>query len=127
MYLVNYYLAYGLHLAMKKEYGDDNMHTMTLINEHEGTEEWLCPSCGRHLLVSWFPKFKRTVLEDGDSSSAHSGFKNDLQADELMAEPVLKNPQNEDYESQVLDARLVPWIMWMDEVGFETLWDTGVQ
>jgi hypothetical protein len=104
------------------------MHTMTLINEHEGTEEWLCSSCGRHMLVSWFPKFNRTVLEDGDSTAAHSGFKNDLQVEDRMAEPVVNNrSRGEEFENHVPDARLVPWIKWMDETGFENLWHRGVQ
>lgn len=106
------------------------MHTMTMINEHEGTEEWLCSSCGRHLLVSWYPNFKRIVLETGDPSATHSGLKGDYSMEDRIAIPVDKTRQPEEPKKQpiqpVEDPRLIPWIMWMDEVGFENLWNRDV-
>jgi hypothetical protein len=106
------------------------MHTMIMINEHEGTEEWLCSSCGRHLLVSWYPNFKRIVLEAGDLSAAHSGFKEDSSMEHMIFVPVDKTHQPEMPEQPgqpMEDPRLAPWIMWMDEVGFENLWNRDVQ
>jgi len=103
------------------------MHTMTLINEHEGSEEWLCSTCGRHFLVNWFPKFKRTVLEPGDLSADHSGFRDNSQADDRVPVPVDKTYRSELPEQPFAleDPSLTPWIMWMDEVGFEDLWNRG--
>ncbi|MGD8405234.1 MAG: hypothetical protein PVJ21_16340 [Anaerolineales bacterium] len=101
------------------------MHTMTLINEHEGSEEWLCSSCGRHLLVNWFPNFTRTVLEPGELSAAHRGFRDNSQADDRLSVPVDKTYRSELPELPLAfeDPSLTPWIMWMDEVGFEGLWN----
>jgi len=52
------------------------MHEMTLVREHEGTEEWLCPSCGRRLLIEWQPKWRRVVVDEGDPSVTHAAMKN---------------------------------------------------
>jgi len=101
------------------------MHTMTMINEHEGTEEWLCSSCGRHLLVSWNPVFKKTVLLEGDPSAKHTGLKNNLLARDKRDVPtaLLPGPPKESVE----DPRLLPWLTWMDESGFENLWNRDVR
>ena len=49
------------------------MHTMTLVTEHEGTQEWLCPICGRRLLVEFNPEWRRVVVEAGDEMISHTG------------------------------------------------------
>lgn len=49
-------------------------HTMNLTQEHEGTEEWVCPTCGRTVLVEWNPFRKREVIA-GDVYASHSGSK----------------------------------------------------
>ena len=103
--------------------GVGKMHTMTMITEHEGTEEWFCPVCGRHLLVSWFPGFKRTVLEAGDPYADHQGFRDNSEMDDRVPIPVNKTHRPELPERPFEDPRLRPWIMWMDEVDFERLWD----
>jgi len=97
------------------------MHTMTLINEHEGTEEWLCSSCGRHLLVSWNPVFKKTVLKEGDPSAKHTGLKKNLLAQNKKDVPTALLPGAPKKPAD--DPRLQPWLAWMDEVGFEELWN----
>jgi hypothetical protein len=101
------------------------MHTMIMITEHEGTEEWLCSICGRHLLVTWFPDFKRTVLESGDLSADHRGFRDNSQAEDRVPVPVDKAYRSElpEQPSASEDLRLTPWIIWMDEVDFENLWN----
>jgi hypothetical protein len=37
-----------------------------------GAEEWLCPSCGRHLLLRWPPEYQKLVLEPGDEGATHT-------------------------------------------------------
>jgi hypothetical protein len=101
------------------------MHTMTLISEHEGTEEWLCSSCGRHLLVSWNPVFQKTILADGDPSAKHTGVKKNLFTGDNRDVPAALLPKPE--EDPVSDARLEPWIAWMDNSGFENLWRKDVR
>jgi hypothetical protein len=87
------------------------MHNMILISENEGTEEWYCPICGRRLKVNWESKSKKTVLEIGDESAVHSGGKGDL-PDEL--------------EIFIDDTTLAPWVKWLDEVDFDSRWDSDV-
>jgi len=106
------------------------MHTMNLISEHEGTEEWLCPDCGRHLLVNWVPRFKRTVIVAGDNFVGHSGFKgfkSNVQLEGLVGtQAEAASPHTEAIEPAD-ETRLIPWISWMDKNNYSDLWNTGVQ
>lgn len=97
------------------------MHTMSIIREHEGTEEWHCPTCGRHMIVNWSPKFKRTIVQTGDLSVSHNGFRNGLQIGRGAA------ASDSAVERPIDEARLMTWEMWLDETGFNDLWDTDVQ
>lgn len=101
------------------------MHMIIMINEHEGTQEWMCFSCGRHLLVSWEPTFEKTVLVEGDPSAKHTGLKNHMRAEGGLERPanLLSGPVGESVE----EARLKPWVMWMDEIGFEKYWDRDLK
>lgn len=98
------------------------MHTMKMINKHEGAEEWFCPVCGRHLLVSWTPRFKRTVLVEGDSTVPHSGSKGNLLTMKKVDVVTDESMPPEYAGEQIEDAWLQPWLTWMEESGFETLW-----
>lgn len=53
-------------------------HIMEFVVEHEGTEEWHCPTCGRRFLVTWQPEFVMDVIEIGDSFVSHSGSRGGL-------------------------------------------------
>ena len=99
------------------------MHAMDLIREHEGTEEWLCPICGRHLLVNWNPNFKRTILNAGDLSVTHSGFKNQVQSKDAMDKPLEEAIAHPTVEKPIEESRLIPWVLWMDESNFANLWN----
>ena len=101
------------------------MHTMTLINEHEGTEEWQCSTCGRHLLVSWDPVFRKTILLEGDPAAKHTGLKKNVATRDLPA-ALLPNPASKPV-GELDDPRLIPWLTWMNESGFENLWDGQVK
>lgn len=49
-------------------------HVMMVAKRYEnGTEEWVCPTCGRRFLLQWGPEHKRIILEPGDEAVAHSG------------------------------------------------------
>lgn len=103
------------------------MHTMDLIREHEGTEEWLCPDCGRHMLVNWNPRFKRTVLEAGDPSVGHTAFKNNVQTEELMDKRTGGVITGGEVIEPVDEARLIPWISWMNKNNYSNLWNNSAQ
>jgi hypothetical protein len=98
------------------------MHAMELIREYEGIEEWLCPVCGRRLLVNWHPKFKRTVLSAGDQSVTHSGFKNHTRPDDML-EMQTDEVFTRSIEKPIEESRLIPWALWMDKSNFANLWN----
>ena len=51
-----------------------NQHQMTIVKQHEdGSQEWLCPTCGRRFIMQWPPNYRRTVLEAGDEEAVHTG------------------------------------------------------
>lgn len=101
------------------------MHTMTLVTDHEGTEEWMCPTCGRHLLISWNPVFHKTVLVEGDPNAKHTGLKKNMLAGDKKEIPAALLPKPVD--EPIHDARLEPWISWMEESGFDNLWNSNVR
>jgi len=47
-------------------------------NYSSGVELWHCPTCGRQLLLSYPPQYKKLILEPGDESAIHSGGKGGL-------------------------------------------------
>jgi len=102
------------------------MHALELIREHEGTEEWLCPTCGRHLLVNWNPNFKRTILIAGDIDVTHSGFKNQAQSESTLDGRLRESFRHQMVEKPIEESRLIPWILWMDNSNFANLWSDGV-
>ena len=51
------------------------MHTMVLEETVYGVEKWVCPTCGRTLLVSWNPTFHREEVVVGDTGVGHVGAK----------------------------------------------------
>lgn len=93
---------------------EQQRHEMVIGTTHpSGAEEWNCPICGRRLLISWGPNFKKTVLEAGDEFSIHSGGKGGLRIGNTQV-----IPGNDPAE----DARLDPWESWMNDSNFEDLW-----
>ncbi len=59
--------------------GDLERHQMELVGVDEvGKEEWHCPTCGRHFLMSWPPSYSKTILAVGDEYAIHSGGKGGL-------------------------------------------------
>lgn len=48
-------------------------HVMQLVKSYpDGTGEWLCPVCGRMILLCFSP-YKKEVIVSGDDFSVHSG------------------------------------------------------
>jgi hypothetical protein len=45
---------------------------MRMVRTQEsGMEEWVCPSCGRRILLRWPPDYTKSVLDDGDPRACH--------------------------------------------------------
>lgn len=98
-------------------------HEMILgITHPSGAEEWHCPVCGRRLLISWEPNFKKTILEAGDEFSIHSGGKGGLRIGASQVTQVNSSSVEQEPSTLHEDASLAPWEAWMQERGFEDLW-----
>jgi hypothetical protein len=107
---------------------NEQHHVMVLDKQYPtGEEDWYCPTCGRRFIVNWEPKFKRTILETGDEYAVHSGGKGGLQLGSMQITPVNDSIAEEEPAPAVEDPRLAPWAEWLDESGFEDLWDDGIQ
>jgi hypothetical protein len=103
-------------------------HEMILEKTYSsGAEEWKCLTCGRRMLISWDPKFKRTVLEAGSPDATHSGFKSDLQMGDRLTSSTNENSLPKETDTRIDEARLAPWEAWLEETNFENLWDSDNQ
>jgi hypothetical protein len=52
-----------------------------------GAEEWVCPTCGRRMLLRWPPDYEKLVLEHGDDTAVHVGGKGGVRVGELVIAP----------------------------------------
>ncbi len=53
-----------------------------------GAEEWICPTCGRRMLLRWPPDYEKLVLDHGDDTAIHVGGKGGLRVDQVAVAPV---------------------------------------
>ena len=103
---------------------DQQRHEMVLETTHPtGVDEWYCPTCGRRMLITWEPQFKRTLLEVGQDGAIHSASKSGLQMESLQVSSAEPLAPDEDTQSSDDDPRMGPWLAWMKKVDFESLWD----
>jgi len=90
-----------------------------------GAAEWFCPTCGRRMLISWEPKFRRTVLNAGDPDVAHGGFRINIPVVGNLTFPFVEGPSEEYLEKidlEIDETRLNLWTSWMEESDFHRLW-----
>jgi hypothetical protein len=52
-----------------------------------GAEEWVCPTCGRRMLLRWPPHYEKLILEYGDEAAIHVGGKGGLQVGQVAVAP----------------------------------------
>lgn len=105
-------------------------HEMIFEKKHpSGADEWFCPTCGRRMLIIWRPKFRRTILSEGEPSITHVGFRINIPLVGNLTLPFVEGPSH-DYpdtlELGIDEPRLFPWTHWMEEIGFEDLWNTDL-
>ncbi|HKG53674.1 MAG TPA: hypothetical protein VKB04_05400, partial [Anaerolineales bacterium] len=101
---------------------EQEKHEMVLETTHpSGAEEWNCPTCGRRLLISWEPNFKKTVIEAGNEFSIHSGGKGGLKIGNTQVVRVNDPNLEEESITPLEDARLAPWESWVNKSDFEDL------
>lgn len=64
-------------------------HEMILNGRTEsGAEEWLCPACGRRMLLRWPPDYEKLIVEYGDDSVVHVGGKGGLRMGQAEIAPL---------------------------------------
>jgi hypothetical protein len=85
-----------------------------------GPEEWLCPTCGRRIIMQWPPKYKKMVLVVGDENVIHSGAKGGVEFihTEALAGTIPDGLKRDGPE--VEDDEISEFKDWMD--GNEDLW-----
>jgi hypothetical protein len=101
--------------------GEAEHHKMEMVRElQDGSQEWICPTCGRRMIMQWPPFYQRVVLDAGDESAVHSGAEGGLQmgAADLQHEhehpaASLDLPLAE--EEDAFDPYLAPFLAWLDE------------
>ena len=52
-----------------------------------GAEEWVCPTCGRRMLLRWPPHYEKLILEHGDEAAIHVGGKGGLRVGGVAVAP----------------------------------------
>jgi hypothetical protein len=53
-----------------------------------GAEEWICPTCGRRMLLRWPPHYEKVILDHGDEAAIHVGGKGGLRVGQVAVAPV---------------------------------------
>lgn len=102
---------------------DQQHHEMILdLTRASGAEEWLCPTCGRRMAVTWYP-WKKIILEPGDIYAGHSASKGGLRitppqitmSDDESPQSAPESPDDDPY--------LAPWQRWLDQADTDDLWN----
>jgi hypothetical protein len=102
-------------------------HEMILEKNHSsGAQKWYCPTCGRSLLVTWAPRFMTVIHKTGNKSALHT-LGNYQQSGPGQLRSVDDNAWQKELEMLLDEARLAPWIAWMEAVGFDNLWNNEVE
>lgn len=104
---------------------NQEQHEMILEVTHSSdAEEWYCPSCGRRMLISWHPQFKKVVLEAGDNYAMHSAMKGFFTSDETKKNASVDSDNTSpEIITPVEDASLAPWLAWIEKIDFNSLWN----
>jgi len=71
-----------------------------------GAEEWVCPTCGRRMLLRWPPHYEKLILEHGDEAAIHVGGKGGLRVGQVAVAPapVSEAPMSEVAAGEVPEA-----------------------
>jgi hypothetical protein len=106
-------------------------HEMQFERFHaSGAQEWLCPLCGRRLLMQWPPSFKKQILEPGDTNAFHTGGKvgNATRPASIDNRSVFELSAMSREDELGIDApisldALRPWLKWARDAGIDDLWN----
>jgi hypothetical protein len=95
-----------------------------------GEEEWYCPTCGRRFRIHWPPSYSKVILETGDKNAIHSGGRRGavLDTTQDLDVPGMSFQYADGAETVSIDEQdewLLPYIEWLEKIGFESLWKEG--
>jgi len=63
------------------------IHVMQIAKTYpSGNELWICPDCGRRIVVTWSPRYETLVGIPGDETANHVGGKGGLQITGMRVE-----------------------------------------
>ncbi len=103
-------------------------HQMVLLATHpSGADEWLCPTCGRKVLMQWPPDYKKIVLVAGDESAIHTGGKSGLSLtlpenrEDCSSEEFIE-PESLETLTVQDEVGLDVFQEWFERANFESLW-----
>ena len=82
-----------------------------------GAEEWLCPACGRRVLLRWPPDYEKLVLEHGDETAVHVGGKGGVRIGGFAVTPAPEGPEGPAPQDSVPSAER----QWLRDIGID--WD----
>lgn len=98
-------------------------HQLRLVHMHaSGAEEWLCPTCGRRLLLRWQPAYEKQVLIAGDIRAIHSASRAP-QPERAAAGSQPSGADMADIGGDWSAEGLRPWVRWFHEAGLDDLWN----
>jgi hypothetical protein len=92
-------------------------------NGESGAEEWVCPTCGRRMLLRWPPNYEKLILEHGDEAAIHVGGKGGLQVGQvaIAPAPMGEKPVGEASLGEVADEVPEAERRWLRDNGID--WD----
>jgi hypothetical protein len=96
----------------------EDIHTMVCERVLEnGIDVFVCPACGRKMLIQWTPVLRQVILEPGDEAVVHSATPYSLvdESPELIE-------VSTGMESIDDIRRLADWEQWLRAIEFETWW-----
>lgn len=73
-----------------------------------GADMWICPGCGRRMLLGGPPHYERLVLEHGDESAVHVGGKGGLRVGNAAIIPLAPEDVRSD-EREWLRGHSIDW------------------
>ncbi|MEW6401947.1 MAG: hypothetical protein AB1649_09115 [Chloroflexota bacterium] len=99
-------------------------HDMFLEKVHpSGVEEWHCATCDKCVLVAWKPTFSIATREADGRYLVHRLSKDGLKVESTEIVSLSQIIQPEGSKTFSEEERLAPWLAWMEETGFEHLWE----
>jgi hypothetical protein len=83
----------------------------------DGSQEWVCPVCGRRMIIHWPPQYKRVILEEGDSGAIHTGGTGGLRMGGAEVQHEAQEEGAQGGAGSLKDPYLSPWARWLENKG----------